>query len=88
LTAPGSSRALGFDTPAKGSSAGALLSPSSVGHTGYTGTSLWHDPVRDLTVVLLTNRVHPTARNLKIVGFRPDFHDLAARWRDKARDRS
>lgn len=62
-TAPqedGSSRALGWDTPSGRSSAGRYFSPWSFGHTGFTGTSLWMDPGRDLFVVLLTNRVNPT----------------------------
>ena len=55
--------ALGWDTPAPGSSAGSLLSPRSFGHTGFTGTSLWIDPERRMFVILLTNRVHPTREN-------------------------
>ncbi len=57
---PGSSRALGWDTPSAGSSAGIRLSPTSFGHTGFTGTSIWVDPSRELVLVLLTNRVHPS----------------------------
>jgi CubicO group peptidase (beta-lactamase class C family) len=60
---PGSSRALGWDTPSPGSSAGTLLSGSSFGHTGFTGTSLWIDPDHDLAIVLLSNRIHPTREN-------------------------
>ncbi len=60
---PGSSRALGWDTPAPGSSAGNRLSGSSFGHTGFTGTSIWIDPAKGLVIVLLTNRVHPTRNN-------------------------
>jgi CubicO group peptidase (beta-lactamase class C family) len=60
---PGSSRALGWDTPTGTNSAGTLLSSSSFGHTGFTGTSLWVDPSRQLVLVLLTNRVHPTREN-------------------------
>lgn len=61
---PGSTRALGWDTPsATGSSAGARLSRLSIGHTGFTGTSIWIDPERCLVVVLLSNRVHPTRDN-------------------------
>lgn len=61
---PGSTRALGWDTPsAKGSSAGARFSRLSIGHTGFTGTSIWIDPERCLAVVLLSNRVHPTRDN-------------------------
>jgi CubicO group peptidase (beta-lactamase class C family) len=73
---PGSHRALGFDTPSRGCSAGRRLGPGSVGHTGFTGTSLWIDPKRELIVVLLTNRVHPTRDNLAIQAFRPGLHDL------------
>jgi CubicO group peptidase (beta-lactamase class C family) len=40
-----------------------LLDPSSIGHTGFTGTSIWIDPTRELVIVLLTNRVHPTREN-------------------------
>ena len=60
---PGSSRALGWDTPSRGSSAGTRLSAQSFGHTGFTGTSIWLDPERDLVIVLLSNRVHPTREN-------------------------
>jgi CubicO group peptidase (beta-lactamase class C family) len=56
---PGSSRALAWDTMLPTSSCGTRLSPSAIGHTGFTGTSLWIDPVRRLYVVLLSNRVHP-----------------------------
>ncbi len=72
---PGSSRALGWDTPSDPSSAGVLFSASSYGHTGFTGTSLWIDPERDLFAILLTNRVHPTRENPKIAELRPAFHD-------------
>jgi CubicO group peptidase (beta-lactamase class C family) len=60
---PGSSRALGWDTPSEGSSGGSHLSPGSFGHTGFTGTSIWIDPGRRLVIVLLSNRVHPTRNN-------------------------
>ena len=77
---PGSSRALGWDTKSvEGSSAGVLFSPSSFGHTGFTGTSLWIDPERDLFVVLLTNRVHPTRENNAIRQARPTIHDAVVR---------
>ena len=61
----GSSRALGWDTPSQPSSAGTLMSPLSFGHTGFTGTSIWIDPTRDLVVVVLSNRVHPSRANNK-----------------------
>ncbi len=63
----GSTRALGWDTPSDSlSTAGTLMSRSSFGHTGFTGTSVWIDPDNELFVILLTNRVHPTRRNRKI----------------------
>ena len=46
-----------------------------VGHTGFSGTSLWIDWERDLYIVLLTNRVHPTRENNQIRAIRPAFHD-------------
>ena len=75
---PGSTRALGWDTPSDSgySSAGTLLSRRSFGHTGYTGTSIWMDPDRDLFVILLTNRVNPTRANTKILQVRPRVADL------------
>ena len=63
---PESSRGLGWDTPASGSSAGSFFSPRSFGHTGFTGTSIWIDPGKKLFLVLLTNRVNPTRNNMKI----------------------
>jgi CubicO group peptidase (beta-lactamase class C family) len=53
---PGSSRALGWDTMLPTSSCGRLMSASAIGHTGFTGTSLWVDWERDVYIVLLTNR--------------------------------
>ncbi|HUL50176.1 MAG TPA: serine hydrolase domain-containing protein [Gemmatimonadales bacterium] len=77
---PGSSRALGWDTPDEprdsASSAGMRLSPWSFGHTGFTGTSLWIDPDRDLFIILLTNRVNPTRANNAIRRVRPHVADL------------
>lgn len=73
---PGGTERLGWDgkSPAS-SSAGKRLSADSFGHLGFTGTSIWCDPQRDLVVVLLTNRVHPSRANERIKGFRPAFHD-------------
>jgi CubicO group peptidase (beta-lactamase class C family) len=72
-----SSFALGWDTPAPGKSAsGAAFSPRTVGHLGFTGTSIWWDLERSCHVILLTNRVHPTRKNEKIRAFRPHIHDL------------
>jgi CubicO group peptidase (beta-lactamase class C family) len=72
---PGSSRALGWDTTLPTSSCGRRMSSTAIGHTGFTGTSLWIDWERDVYVVLLTNRVHPTRENNRIQPIRPAFHD-------------
>lgn len=75
-TVPGSTWALGWDTPSpEGSSAGARASAGTVGHLGFTGTSLWLDLERDAHVVLLTNRVHPRRDNERIRAVRPRVHD-------------
>lgn len=78
LTDPGdgSTWRMGWDTRSKtGSSAGQRMSDHAFGHLGFTGTSLWCDPERDVVIVLLSNRVHPSRANEKIRGFRPAFHD-------------
>jgi serine-type D-Ala-D-Ala carboxypeptidase len=72
----GSSRALGWDTPSDGSSAGTLLSPRSFGHTGFTGTSIWIDPTRRLVIVLLSNRVSPSRANNRWAAARGPITDL------------
>jgi beta-N-acetylhexosaminidase len=72
-------RALGWDTPARRSSAGDYFSPHSFGHTGYTGTSIWIDPDRDLFVVLLTNRVYDGGTEGQILAIRSAVSDAAAR---------
>jgi serine-type D-Ala-D-Ala carboxypeptidase len=70
-----SSRALAWDTMLPTSSCGTRMSARAVGHTGYTGTSLWLDPNVGCYVVLLTNRVHPTRAGDGIASVRPAFHD-------------
>ena len=57
------------------SSCGTRMSPEAIGHTGFTGTSLWIDPRAGAYVVLLSNRVHPTRANDAILAVRPAFHD-------------
>jgi CubicO group peptidase (beta-lactamase class C family) len=76
---PGSSRALGWDTMLPTSSCGTKLSPRAIGHTGFTGTSLWIDPVQDLYIALLTNRVHPTRQNEQLPQLRGTVHDAIVR---------
>jgi CubicO group peptidase (beta-lactamase class C family) len=80
---PESTRALGWDTMRPTSSCGSRMNVTAIGHTGYTGTSLWIDWERRLYVVLLTNRVHPTATNNAILQVRPAFHDaVVTAWID------
>lgn len=71
----GTSRALGWDTPSSPSQSGRYFSPHSFGHLGYTGTSLWIDPDRELSITLLTNRTWPDCKNEAIKQVRPMFHD-------------
>jgi CubicO group peptidase (beta-lactamase class C family) len=71
----GTSRALGWDTPSQPSQSGKYLSPLAYGHLGYTGTSLWIDPERQLSVTLLTNRTWPDRSSQAIKEIRPAFHD-------------
>jgi CubicO group peptidase (beta-lactamase class C family) len=68
----GSTRAVGWDTPSAdgSSSAGTRMAPTSFGHTGFTGTSIWMDPEREVFIILLTNRVHPTRENRAILRLR------------------
>lgn len=68
--------ALGWDTPSQHDSrAGRFFSAKSVGHLGYTGTSIWMDLEQDVMVIFLTNRVHPSRKNEKIRAFRPVIHN-------------
>ena len=71
----GTSRALGWETPSSPSQSGKYFSANSFGHLGYTGTSLWIDPERQLSVTLLTNRTWPDCSNQAIKQLRPKFHD-------------
>ncbi len=73
-------RALGWDTAEGENGAGRYLGPTAYGHTGFTGTSMWIDPERQMFVILLTNRVH-AARALRpakvISDVRADLSDAA-----------
>jgi CubicO group peptidase (beta-lactamase class C family) len=74
---PGSTWGLGWDTPSPlGSSSGRHFSPNAVGHLGFTGTSIWIEPEREIAISMLTNRVHPRRDNERIREFRPKIHDL------------
>jgi serine-type D-Ala-D-Ala carboxypeptidase len=76
-TVKNSTRALGWDTPSENESAsGQWFSSHSVGHLGFTGTSVWWDLEKNCHIVLLSNRVHPTRKNEKIRRFRPHIHDV------------
>jgi CubicO group peptidase (beta-lactamase class C family) len=74
-TPAGTSRALGWDTPSAPSQSGKYFGPRSFGHLGYTGTSLWIDSDRQLSITLLTNRTWPDCTNQAIKQVRPAFHD-------------
>lgn len=75
LSPAGTSFALGWDTPSQPSQSGHLLSTSAYGHLGYTGTSLWIDPERRLSITLLTNRTWPHRESQAIKKLRPQVHD-------------
>jgi CubicO group peptidase (beta-lactamase class C family) len=79
----GTSRALGWDTPSSPSQSGRYLSASSFGHLGFTGTSLWIDPQRQLSVTFLTNRTWPDGKNQAIKAVRPRFHDAVVEALEK-----
>lgn len=67
---------LGFVLPTKGkSTSGSYFSPNSIGHTGFTGTSVWWDPDRDLLVVILSNRVYYGREKAEFAKLRPLLHD-------------
>ncbi len=73
----GSTYTLGWDTPSQAnSSSGSQFSPLSVGHLGFTGVSIWWDLEKNCSIILLTNRIHPSRNNDKIRDFRPQIHDL------------
>lgn len=84
---PGSSRALGWDTMLRTSSCGSRMSHRAVGHTGFTGTSLWIDPRQDLYVVLLTNRVAGTATEAETASLRRTVHEAVAEAWSRTVDR-
>jgi CubicO group peptidase (beta-lactamase class C family) len=73
---PGNPLPLGLDRPsAKNSSAGRSFSAQTVGHLGFTGVSFWWDLEKDVVIILLTNRVHPSRWNTRLQQFRPRIHD-------------
>jgi len=83
-TPDGTSRALGWDTPSSPSQSGKYFSTRSFGHLGYTGTSLWIDPERGLSVILLTNRTWPDCQNQAMKQVRPALHDAIVEALEKA----
>jgi CubicO group peptidase (beta-lactamase class C family) len=80
-----SNRALGWEVPTGNNSAGHRLSSRAFGHTGFTGTSIWVDPERDLFVILLTNRVNPTRENRRIGAVRVQLADAVVGALDATR---
>jgi CubicO group peptidase (beta-lactamase class C family) len=84
----GSTWALGWDTPStEYSSSGHHFSASAIGHLGFTGTSIWIEPEREIVVSLLTNRVHPRRDNQAIRDLRPRIHDLVMQALGEKKDR-
>ncbi len=79
----GTSRALGWDTPSKPSQSGKYFSARSFGHLGYTGTSLWIDPDRQLSISLLSNRTWPDCQNQAMKQVRPAVHDAVVEALEK-----
>jgi CubicO group peptidase (beta-lactamase class C family) len=79
----GTTRTLGWDTPSTPSQSGKYFSQSSFGHLGYTGTSLWIDQQRQLSITLLTNRTWPDCSNWAIKQVRPRFHDAVVEALEK-----
>jgi CubicO group peptidase (beta-lactamase class C family) len=76
--------ALGWDTPSKkDSTGGTLLSKTSIGHTGFTGTSIWFDLKRKLVMLLFSNRIHPSRTNQRFLKMRPQIHDAVVIATDK-----
>ncbi len=77
FTGPKAKFKLGWDTPSSPESqAGKYFSRNAIGHLGFTGCSFWVDLEQEFHVILLTNRVHPSAENEAIKLFRPMIHDL------------
>jgi CubicO group peptidase (beta-lactamase class C family) len=71
----GTARAIGWDTPiGERGFSGRLASSTAIIHTGFTGTSIYIDPVRDAFIILLTNRVNPTRNNELVSKARPEIH--------------
>ena len=76
------SRGLGFALLEGPSWAGTDVPRGAFGHTGFTGTSIWCSPLHDVSVVLLSNRVHPNRSNRKITDVRRRVHDAVIKWLD------
>jgi len=85
---PGSPRALGWEVPTDDNTGSSYLSAGSVGHTGFTGTSIWMDPARGVVIVVLSNRVHPTRANTRFAGVRRGVGDRVLAALDPALQRT
>ena len=79
-------RTLGWNVPTERSSSGSYFSKQSIGHTGFTGTSIWIDPAKELFVVLLTNaaRVHANSEEDLIRRVQPAVHNSIVECLDLA----
>lgn len=80
----GTARSIGWVlAPTPDCSAGPALPLSAFGHTGFTGTSVWIDPEKQRTFVLLTNRIHPNVGEIQMKEPRQQFHTLAVAHLDR-----
>jgi CubicO group peptidase (beta-lactamase class C family) len=70
---------LGWEIARPGNSSAGAFAATAFGHTGFTGTSIWIDPEKDLYVVLLTNRLNPNSREQRHLKLRRDVHTALAR---------
>jgi CubicO group peptidase (beta-lactamase class C family) len=78
VEAPGRSFRLGWDSPSEENGlASSTLSPFAVGINGFTGCSLWVEPSLGVDIVVMSNRIHPSRANKKIVSWRKEFHRAA-----------
>jgi CubicO group peptidase (beta-lactamase class C family) len=77
-TPRGQRRGLGWDVQTSYSAPrGSLFGPTSFGHTGFTGTSLWIDPETETFVIILTSRLHPDGRAPSPTSLRAEIATLA-----------
>jgi len=70
-------RSIGWKLASSSNTPAKSLSPSSIGHSGFTGTSLWIEPIEKNIYILLTNKIHPEVNNINMNNIRESFHKLS-----------